>query len=319
MRCVWTLPAQPPDRAALERMRRHFPKPDELMPEAWFLGEVLFYGWLAEKSPEELALHALEHAFLEIGTGVGYFPWTSYVPTWKAWFRYLLPYAIARAHESSILLPYVITALMWIYPQDITAEYEGFRDDVVAALGSQAIPQTLARDQPRPDREDIPAINDIWDFSFWFAERPYEVLSQSLLFNLKYLRPPEIEEWAASLLRIDNAQFRLEFILWWLAYHEFSIQARDWTAGTDLNALLEHTGLLDRLYRMPPFQSLDDLIPPPNWLTFQKVLVRGLSQDTIQDWSADILSKAGYLADSLEWVLLDFEWCFLDVASKSVD
>jgi len=139
----WKIPNDPPDRAALERMKRYFPKPSDLMPEAWFMGwEINYFSWLSETPPDELESRVLADAMNEIACGLIAFPTVVYVKTWRDWFKYLLPYAIEIAHKEpesghrSVLLA-TLTAVICVYPQKIDEEYDGFRQDVIYTLGTQ--------------------------------------------------------------------------------------------------------------------------------------------------------------------------------------
>ncbi len=201
----WQIPYQPPDPAALERMRRHFGIPSELMPEAWFLSGTTYIEGYDDVPPETIDADSIGYLFREIWTGIAFFPGVS-PDRWKAWFRYLLPYALVlvntRQDDSRLdrLQEGIFRAFCHIYPQQIIEEYPGFRDDVVYTLGSRIIPDLLSRDDPAPMSASLqnPVFNDIWDFTNSPSkETPglYEEFDLPMQFCLHYLNEAEMETW----------------------------------------------------------------------------------------------------------------------------
>src|ERR1700694_1227801 len=100
MQLIWKVPGKPPDPAAIMRMRQHFQKPDELMPIAWFMGEIVFYESLSTESPQTLDAKEIGAGLDDIAGGIFCFPEVSYVPVWKAWFKYLLPDLMLRVNDA---------------------------------------------------------------------------------------------------------------------------------------------------------------------------------------------------------------------------
>ncbi len=196
MSILWKSPGEQPDPAVIARMRQHFPKPSELMPIAWFMGEIVFYELLAEESPQTLDAKEFCRALNDIAGGIFCFPEVYYVPVWKDWFRYLLPDIILRSDEpanfndySRWILVKAIIAFFNIYPHEIDEEYAGFRDDVIQTLGTRAIPRKLARETLLPGKENSPLFVDIWDVSYQIENWgfvSFEEVNISLLFCLKY-------------------------------------------------------------------------------------------------------------------------------------
>ena len=66
--CLWT-PGQGPDRAALDRMIRAFPKPATPMGEAWFMGDVRGMYPQLRGGLDALPDADIERALVEIATG----------------------------------------------------------------------------------------------------------------------------------------------------------------------------------------------------------------------------------------------------------
>ena len=282
---LWNIPYQPPDSAAIERMRQHFPKPADLMPAAWFMGGVTFLKEFDTTAPEALTTDRLAYAMSEIRVGIEAFPNVSYISVWKEWFRYLLPYAIAttdsRKDEDTMFSLYceMFKALMNIYPQQITEEYPGFRDDVVYTLGTCVIPELLSRDDPAlktPDNASLqnPVFNDIWDCTNSPGlETPglYEEFDLPMQFCLRYLNSFEIETWVESLLKIDSPQWHLAVITWWLGrYASVATDASISAANSDgFTTAMTHNFTRDRFLEWAAeikshqtFRTLDDYTFP---------------------------------------------------------
>jgi hypothetical protein len=314
MNCLWTLPGQPLDHAALERMRQNFQEPAEPMPEAWFMsGEINYWTGLVGVDPAGFEVSTLEHTLDEAASGIRCFPENPFVPLWKAWILYLLPHALVCEKEKDkfiLLIPPIIGALITIYPDRIVEEYQGFRNDIIRAICARVLPQTLARDNPQPAREDIRIVNDIWDLSLFFSDEPLEFLSVSILFCLKYLQTNEIEEWATSVLGIESVQFHLEFMIWWLAFNEFLKRVREWPLDGRVSKLLKETNLTEWSLPLPAFASFDAFIPTVNLAAFESALAVQLSFATFQQWSRDIRSNAGYYLALIEPILQRFERMF---------
>src|SRR6185369_773900 len=89
------------DRNAIERMKQHFPRPEEPPAEAWFMGEKQGY-WtqLVEKPVSELETVILEHYLADTGSGIKNF---SRREDWVRWFHYLLPRLLDRIYDGALL------------------------------------------------------------------------------------------------------------------------------------------------------------------------------------------------------------------------
>jgi hypothetical protein len=294
---IWKLPNDPPDPTSLERMKVHFAKPSEPMPYAWFMGTIDFFFDLVEIPPESLDFKTMARALHELTQGIVLFHMAAeYVPIWKDWYRFLLPYALASIEIPSMdpdLQVSLLEGCMSIYPQNIVAEYPGFRDDIVYTLGTRAIPVLLARDAPSLiDKMQNPLFNDIW----YLVDSPgmeypghFTEVGLSMLFCLKYLYPAEIDGWVHSLLEIDSPQWRLALITWWLNFIRFMEAASDWSSDEKTRTLIE-TYFTGGVIKNLPFASLDAFIPLQNIDTFQKALAQYLTMDVFRDWAEDTRS-----------------------------
>ena len=267
MRLIWKVPGEPPDRAAIMRMRQHFQKPDKVMPVAWFMGEIEFYDSFSQTSPKTLDAKEVCRALGDIAGGIFSFPEVEYVPVWKAWFKYLLPDLILRADDPANFNSYdlwilvkAITTCFNVYPQQIAEEYPGFRDDLVATLGSRAIPQKLAREQMTQKDEASPLFADIWDERQTIENYGFVSLQEvnsSILFCLKYSTVVELAEWTASLFQIDSPQWHLQLIFSLMEWRIFLNLARKWNHDEQpfLGQILKQSSMCDE-FCIPNFKSL---------------------------------------------------------------
>src|SRR5579885_3675644 len=163
----WKVPNEPPDFEALARMRLHFPKPSEPMPYAWFMGDIDFMMEIMDAPPEMLDSQMILRPLSELASGIVIFHMVSqYIPVWKSWYRYLLPYALSIEDIPTVdglLLGNLLKGCFALYPQKIAEEYPGFRNDLVYTLGMLVVPLPIARDNMRlKDKLKNPLFNDIW-------------------------------------------------------------------------------------------------------------------------------------------------------------
>jgi hypothetical protein len=95
------IPGQGMHLDALERMKQHFPRPIEAPPIAWFMSPVQkYFSELLKYQPNELPCFLLENYLDDTGTGIRNF---GRYEIWVQWYQYLLPYALPRFQEDSIL------------------------------------------------------------------------------------------------------------------------------------------------------------------------------------------------------------------------
>ncbi|MEO8606772.1 MAG: hypothetical protein ABI690_02745 [Chloroflexota bacterium] len=308
---VWQFPYEPPDAAALDRMRQNFPMPSEIMPYAWFMTGVDLMTWLAESASENFSAKQLTNAIHEIWTGIAFFP-NAYPEVWGEWLRYLLPYAIKVMNSidddswNPLLFPTTFKAIYKVFPEQIADEYSGFRDDLVYTFGTRIFPQVLSRDNPAtraPESASLqnPVFNDIWDYTNSPGmENPgnYDVFYFAMYFCLVYLNAAEIESWVESMLKIESPQWRLSILTRWLAL----------VRGEDD----------DNDFKVSP--------PPANMAAFYEAMKRHLSHERFRTWVADIKSHQTFktqdhyifpisdaLRTSIEQSLVDFETKFFSV------
>lgn len=299
MSITWRIPGERSNLEAIGRMRQHFLKPNELMPIAWFMGEIVFYESLATESPQTLDARVTCDALDDIAGGIFCFPEVQYVPIWIAWFKYLLPDLILRANEPENLndfdlwiLVKTIKAVFNIYPRQILEEYPGFRNDLVSTLGTRAIPPILARERTPPAEERSPLFTDIWDVSYTIENYGFESLAEIdslILFCIKYLTVAEIGEWAASLFQLDSPQWHLQLIFSLTEWRRFLNLARNWNQVEEhfLGRILKESGMLAE-YWIPDFKSLDEFLPTPNIEAFEQSVSAYFSFDLFHAWTNEI-------------------------------
>jgi hypothetical protein len=296
MTFIWKLPGEPPNPDAIARMRQHFPKPPEPMPEAWFMGnEIYFYRGLDGNTDSEELCRALD----QIKVGITAFPEVPFVPLWKDWFRYLLPDLILRANDpenfnyfGTAILAKTIAAFFIIYPENIEA-YPGFRDDVIATLGTRAIPHKLARDTIVDRKDHNRLFVDIWDESHALEYYGFPSLGEvnsSIMFCLKYLTLTEVSDWTLSLFQIESPQWYLQMMFSLTAWRRFVLQIKERGKTADLDDMLKSSGISGEI-RTQLFDSFDDLISPANVQAFEQVIAEQLSIELVYVWKTSILKE----------------------------
>jgi hypothetical protein len=208
---------------ALERMRAHFPRPNEPMGEAWFISkERFFYTRLADEPVADVDADYLHNCLFEITSGTNSFGRRE---EWEQWFRFLLPDLILRGHERhsfTFLLEPTISAFKVIFWDGLEGEYAGFRDDVVGTLGRCLMREELwdcRATHGRPPlgrflrwQDEAGAIGP----AGWHAGETSAPLAASLFFCLNYLPAEEIPSWVASLAAVEDPYFRGALVVWLL-------------------------------------------------------------------------------------------------------
>ncbi|MBX3066485.1 MAG: hypothetical protein KF726_26125 [Anaerolineae bacterium] len=302
---VWKLPGDPLDQDRIDRMKRHFLKPLEPMPYAWFMGLTIdFFTDIAKVSPEALTTQMMMRPLAELGAGLTYFhDVEQYVPIWKAWFLYLLPNALSAPRTDifdGFLTRDLFSACLAVYPQQIIDEYSSFRDDLVYTLGTRSLSLVLARDNLRFRKHlHNPLFSDMW----YFVESEGKETPSSfgefclpMLFCLKYLYPSEIPDWVKSLLEIDSPQWRLAVITWWLAFQLVREPLNERAEKGNPQAWIESI-CADMKFRLEDFASFDEIVPPQNIHVFKKVVSQYLTIDVFNLWAADIRSHRTWVIE----------------------
>lgn len=290
MKQFFWIPGTGIDQSALERLRKHFRKPSELMGEAWFMGDVRKMFPELRGGLETISTRDLQKPLEEIATGTSSF---GPMREWTAWYHYLLGALLPRSHEAhvSYLLESLITGFMAMYPNGVYREpYKGFHEDALLTLGRSimdsdcwsgaevAIGKMLRRSNNNP--------NQVW--IWWDASGDF---TASMFFCLKYLPESAIEPWLRSVLDIPSAHWRAQVIVWFVGANailngvvqwpsEFPIEARPYI-GWECSHCLR-----------PDLASSDESGSPPS-ATFinersrtatLKVLRAYFSEDKFLEW-----------------------------------
>lgn len=228
-------PGEGIDLAALARLRAHFPRPNEPMGEAWFMGSErrLFPELMG--NIDRLTARELQEPLEEIVAGTSSF---GPMQEWHAWYHHLLGELLPRSHESfvSYLLELLLTGFMAIYPNGIVREpYEGFREDALLTLGrcmmdsacwngsEIALGKVLRRSNDNPNR--------VW--VWWDASGD---LSASMFFCLKYLPASSVEPWLRSVFDIPSPHWRAQVMVWLTGAHGILDNAIQWPSDFSPNA-----------------------------------------------------------------------------------
>lgn len=207
------------DATALARLRSHFPRPNEPMGEAWFMGTERRIFHELEGNIAELSAWNLQTPLTEIATGTSSFgPYAE----WNTWYHYLLGQLLPRSHEAfvSSLLESLITAFVALYPNGgHSAPYTEFLDDALVTLGrclmepecwagkEIVIGSFLHRSNNNP--------NHVW--CWWDASGDF---SASMFFCLKYLPGSLVGRWFQSVLDIPSPHWRAQVLVWLVGSHD---------------------------------------------------------------------------------------------------
>ncbi len=293
---------------AIERMRRHFHKPNYLMGEAWFnTKKRRLYPELNKKETfAAIKTTDLSLIIFEISSGTKCF---GHYKEWDEWFKYLLPDLIIRSEEfqyfNQMLLQDVITAFMSIYWKGIPEEYKGFRNDVINSLSLCLMNENLWFDYKKEDNQTInlrPTFLDSYLNGqdklklFWDCGSSDENLSAMMFFCLKYLNTDEIITWVKSLFSIQDIYWKGAFSVWLLGAYDLlhepiiipsmiekTVPNISWDYSSGLGS---RYGSIDAEH--PPHEDFNDnkdFIPYENSQIFLKEIRQQISPELLIDWA----------------------------------
>lgn len=193
------------DLDAVERMKQHFPRPSKAPPVAWFMSEKQeYHSGLLTEPIEQLTASVLEEYLFDTGGGIKNF---FRHEKWVSWYQYLLPHLSERIVDGDLLC-HTLTYFFNVYPDGITEEYPGFREDVLKVLPYYITSKELYKDG------DLEI--DMW----WFEDHSNMVghwtnaFNVTMFFCLKYLTPQEIAGWVASFTNVEAVLLRGEIDKW---------------------------------------------------------------------------------------------------------
>jgi hypothetical protein len=201
------IPGQSVDSVAIKRMKRHFPRPSEAPPVAWFMSDIQeYHSELLAVPIDQLSTSDLREYLFDTSSGLKNF---FRLEEWVNWYHYLLPFALNQISEDDIF-ELILIYFINLYPQKITEEYSGFREDVIRTL-----PQAIMSPEFWKD-------NDLFTGHDWFQLYPSgnpkrawtNAFYVSMFFCLKYLTPEEIINWIASASEIKGDLWNYHLGLW---------------------------------------------------------------------------------------------------------
>lgn len=217
---------------AIERMRTHFPKPNYLVGEAWFISKKrrLYSEINTKNSFNKIQPIDLSAILFEISSGTKSF---GHREEWDEWFKYLLPDLIIRTQEfkyfNFMLVPDIVTAFMSIYWKGIVEEYEGFRNDIISSLSLCLMNDNLWFDYKNENTQSTNLRPNFLDSYLdgrdelklgWNCGASDGNLSAMMFFCLKYLKPEEIVSWVKSLFSIQDIYWKGALSVWLLGAYD---------------------------------------------------------------------------------------------------
>ena len=211
------VPGEGPDSDAIARLKEAFPKPQEAMGEAWFIGDV------RKTFPELMGnLDALDDEqfttpLWELSSGPGCFGPRE---EWTDWYHFLLPRLVERNWRRPLHHPaeLLVTGFISQHPDSRDPmPYAGFRRDALLTLGRLIMaPDAWPDDKIHLDRALNKHRTVDGNFCFWEASGP---LSASLFFCLKYLPQPAVGPWFESVRAITNPVWTEQVAVWLIGAH----------------------------------------------------------------------------------------------------
>jgi hypothetical protein len=210
---VW-IPGKGYDQAALSRLQRAFPRPDEPMG-----GDLVMSGdrYIYDDLLGDLMLLStkeLQTPLEVIASGTSAF---GPLDEWTDWYHYLLAQLIPHSHDTYVeaLLEILITGFVTQHPDGPRNEpYSVFFADALDTLGRCLMDQACW-----PNGEiDVKACLNPREHPWRWTEASRK-LSASMFFCLKYLGPDAIAPWLNSVLSIPNIYWRAELITYFVGAH----------------------------------------------------------------------------------------------------
>lgn len=196
-------------------MRKATSEPDELMGEAWFMGEKRKMYPQLKHAFETTSTRYLQEVLGAIGSGTAAF---GLLEEWENWFQYLLPRLIPRCDEKFVewLLEDLCTAFLQV---DLA-----IADRTFAAPDPELVLQTLGRVIMSPDRWKDGRINigrvlhpsnnnpaRIWGWANVSGD-----LAASLIVCLRKVSDEDLEDWVGSIFLIECPYWRAQLLTWYV-------------------------------------------------------------------------------------------------------
>ncbi len=214
------IPNTQPDEAVIERLKKHFPKPEKPPTRAWFMGssEIQYLDGFIDMPAEQINEYKIRKFLFEASCGLLTFPDVELaVKLWKAWYWHLLPYLMENPKQLDNY-GMTVTMFMLLFPDAIDEKYEGFQQDVLHLMGQHL----MFSDYWEGDDLSYHIRKDEYEASVFLTKSDFlNHLSPSMFFCIKYLSEYQIDEWVDSFLKIKGLHWGYQLMNWlysW-AYH----------------------------------------------------------------------------------------------------
>lgn len=214
------IPGDGIDQESVNRMKDVFPRPDEPMGEAWFLGDDRkMYDNLIE---EDLSLVPVEELFKVQGEITSGLSCHGPLEEWIDWYHHLLAFTINRfseevcsnSYHETLISSFMVLHQVQIENSHYTTYPESYRKDILDTLGTAIMDQAVWQDgEIRPDTfldytgEGLPMIRGGFTASMYFC--------------LKYLEPEQLFDWFRSAAAIKDIHWQAKLMCWLIALQEF--------------------------------------------------------------------------------------------------
>ncbi|WP_337266737.1 hypothetical protein [Oryzifoliimicrobium ureilyticus] len=299
-------PGRGPDLAALARMCSAFPRPEEPMGEAWFMGETRHMFTNLMNDIDVLSVKDVEKPLEEIASGTASFGQSA---EWRDWFLYLLPRLVPRANEQyvSSLNELLVTALMSQYPSGtIAPAYPTFQEDVLITLGRTIMDQSCWQDG-RVVLGRLLHRHNRWQNGRWGWDRTSGDFSAGMFFYLKYLPTDYIQAWIESVLEIDCPYWRAQVVVWFVGAFDVLMgefhQPSDFPDSSDVQWNWSFC-----LRGADTSSGLTRYFPEENCLTVLQSLAAKIDPENFQQWIAGFAIESDLKAE-----LKDLPDCFREL------
>jgi hypothetical protein len=226
------IPGEGPDEAALERLRKRFPRPSSPMGEAWFMGQNRrMFDALMARDPASWPEEEIEEALSESASGPICF---GHMREWSEWFPYLLHASIGRVDvwRPMSIFSGLVANVMVHCPNRAQCPYgETFIDDVLATLGRLPMAERFWFDRKMTDRSAFQPVQR-WPVGVILADQGD--LHAAYWLMAKYLLPDRMEGWLRSVMAIADPAWGCGFLSW-LVHAEPIFEAPERWPGCDEN------------------------------------------------------------------------------------
>ncbi len=274
-----------PAHVAIERMKLHFQRPHYDPREAWFMAPTQrYFSDLHETLTTKEDLQYIENYLFDTGAGLKNF---GRFDEWVEWFLFLLPYLLEHILEGNLLC-LTINYFLNMYPDEVTEEYAGFREDVLLTLPHAIMATALW------EGNDL-AKNPQWNYAW--EGKAYSPLFATMFFCLKYLKADEIGSWVTSLTSTNGDLWKNLIFQWMkglktlahLAEHPQELPGftnmEHWHATGSVELLLNAAGInWNESYLVftgtTSKKTLSDYVPTENIATFWSAVEKHWPPDT---------------------------------------